>query len=53
MKKNWKRIIAAGCIAALLMTGPGVTVLGAELQEPVPSSEVISEEPLDEVREDI
>ena len=53
MKKDWKRIIAAGCIAALLMTGPGVTVLGAELQEQAPSSEVISEEPLDEEREDI
>ena len=53
MKKDWKRIIVAGCIAALLMTGPGVTVLGAELQEQVPSSEVISEEPLDEEREDI
>ena len=53
MKKDWKRIIAAGCIAALLMTGPGVTVLGAELQEQAPSTEVISEEPLDEEREDI
>ena len=53
MKKDWKRIIVAGCIAALLMTGPGVTVLGAELQEQAPSSEVMSEEPLDEEREDI
>ena len=53
MKKDWKRIIAAGCIAALLMTGPGVTVLGAELQDQAPTSEVISEEPLEEEREDI
>ena len=53
MKKDWKRIIVAGCIAALLMTGPGVTVLGAELQEQASSSEVISEETSVEEREDI
>ena len=33
MKKRWKKILAAGCAAAMLMTMHGICVLADELQE--------------------
>ena len=33
MRKNWKKILAACCAAALIATAPGMTVLASEYQE--------------------
>lgn len=35
MKKMWRRFLVAGCVAALLMTAPGMTVLAEEIQEEI------------------
>jgi len=33
MKKTWKKILAAGCAAVMLMTMPGMCVLADEMRE--------------------